>query len=73
MREMINATPLIQRDIDDVIIFATNQQISCGNFLGQVTALAEALPDAPVAINLCENRHAFILGFFAAIVRRKRS
>lgn len=59
----------MQRDIDDIIFLAPNKQINCGTFLGQVAELAESLPEAPVAINLCENRHAFILGFFAAIVR----
>jgi acyl-coenzyme A synthetase/AMP-(fatty) acid ligase len=66
---MIAKTALLARDLDDIIAISRGQRISCRTFLGQVQALAESLPDTPVAINLCEDRYAFMLGFFAAIVR----
>jgi len=66
---MIAETALLARDLDDIIAISRGQRISCRTFLGQLQALAESLPDASVAINLCEDRYAFMLGFFAAIVR----
>lgn len=65
---MINATPLIQRDLDDTIFFNSKHEVSCATFLGQITELTKALPDNSFAINLCEDRHAFMLGFFAAVL-----
>ncbi len=41
----------------------------CDEFLGQAQRLAERLPDAAYAINLCENRYLFMLAFCAAIIR----
>lgn len=43
----------------------------CREFLGQARRLAERLPDAAYAINLCENRYLFMLAFCAAILRRQ--
>ena len=60
---------LLIRNPDDVIANSGGQRIFCRDFLGQLHILADALPDKPVAINLCTNRYAFMLGFFASIVR----
>ena len=60
---------LLTRDPDDIIAISGGQPIYCREFLGQVQVLASSLPDKPVAINLCEDRYGFMLGFFAAIVR----
>src|SRR5690606_15000720 len=43
----------------------------CEDFLGHVQRLAQALPQARHAINLCENSYLFTVAFFAAIVRRQ--
>lgn len=43
--------------------------LSRGEFLRRVRALAARLPEAPFAINLCERRDHFILGFCAALLR----
>ena len=43
----------------------------CSDFLGQVMRLAAVLPERQYAINLCENRYLFMLGFCAAIVKRQ--
>jgi len=42
-------------------------------FFAQVHRLAEALPDAPFVVNLCETRHGFMLGFAAALLRGQTS
>ncbi len=38
-------------------------------FLAQAAALAQTLPEAGHVLNLCESRHAFLLGFAAALLR----
>ncbi|WP_323813916.1 AMP-binding protein [Cellvibrio sp. NN19] len=43
--------------------------VSVSEFIGQVMRLAEQLPAAGFAINLCDNRYLFTLGFCAALVR----
>lgn len=43
----------------------------CSDFLGQVMRLAAVLPERQYAINLCENRYLFMLGFCAAIVKQQ--
>lgn len=43
----------------------------CDEFLGQAQRLAERLPYAAYAINLCENRYLFMLAFCAALLRRQ--
>lgn len=47
------------------------QRWTCGDFLGHVARLSNALPNAPYAINLCENRYLFMVAFCAAIVREQ--
>jgi len=66
---MIAESALLTRNLDDIIAIAGLQSISGRDFLGQVQVLADALPDKPVAINLCVDRYAFMLGFCAAISR----
>ncbi|MEJ0008021.1 MAG: AMP-binding protein [Steroidobacteraceae bacterium] len=43
--------------------------LSAGQFLGQVLAVAEALPPAPYLVNLCEERANFLVAWCAAVVR----
>lgn len=49
----------------------TDLRVSVGEFLGHINALAERLPEAKYAINLCENRYLFLVAFCAAIVRKQ--
>lgn len=44
-------------------------EITIATFIGQVLRLAERLPNADFAINLCDNRYLFTLGFCAVLVR----
>ena len=45
--------------------------ISTATFLQHVWSLAEQLPDGRHALNLCENRYHFLVGFCAVIVKRQ--
>ena len=61
-------SPLTTRRLDDVIACVGDVEIRVDQFLGQVNALAEALPQQRYVINLATNRYTFLLGFCAAIV-----
>lgn len=41
------------------------------DFASAARALASRLPDKPYAVNLCEDRHAFMLGFAACLLARQ--
>ncbi len=43
--------------------------VTAGQFLSQVLALAESLPDRPYLVNLCEARANFLVAWCAAVVR----
>ena len=45
--------------------------ISRRQFLAQACQLAETLPDADAAINLCEDRYTFLLAFVALLMRQQ--
>lgn len=45
------------------------QPVSVETFLAEVRALAASLPTACHVLNLCEDRHRFLLGFCAAMLR----
>lgn len=54
---------------DSVLLYHHGQALSRRHFWAQAWQLAESLPQAGAAINLCEDRHAFLLGFVALILR----
>ena len=64
--------PLI-RDFDAGAVFAFRDRrpIHVEEFLGEVRALAESLPDRRYAVNLCADRYRFAVAFCAALVRRQ--
>jgi len=43
--------------------------VSAGAFLADVQHVADHLPDAPAAVNLCEDRYAFLVAFSAIALR----
>jgi len=47
--------------------------ITAEAFFTQARALAESLPNFRFAINLCDTRHGFMLGFAAALIRGQTS
>jgi acyl-coenzyme A synthetase/AMP-(fatty) acid ligase len=52
-----------------VVAWRAGQAVSAGAFLADVGALAARLPAAPAAVNLCEDRYAFLVAFAALLVR----
>jgi acyl-coenzyme A synthetase/AMP-(fatty) acid ligase len=51
------------------LIWHPGGTVTAGEFLGQVLALADALPDPPYLVNLCEQRANFLVAWCAAAVR----
>ena len=51
------------------LLWRRGAAISAGEFLGQVMALAAALPAQPCLVNLCEQRANFLVAWCAAVVR----
>ncbi|WP_218355002.1 AMP-binding protein [Alteromonas lipotrueiana] len=75
---MPNTFPLITREPEDALAFLTQPvepiglsigPISARQFIAHVKQVANALPNHQHAINLCENRYLFLVGFCAAILR----
>ena len=56
-------------DPDRVIAWRDGRAVRATEFLGEVAALAQRLPSAPAAINLCEDRYAFLVAFAALCTR----
>ena len=51
------------------LIWHRGTGVTAGEFLGQVLALADALPAQPYLVNLCEQRANFLVAWCAAVVR----
>jgi acyl-coenzyme A synthetase/AMP-(fatty) acid ligase len=51
------------------LLWDRGRVVTAGQFLGQVLALAESLPDRPYLVNLCEARANFLVAWCAAVVR----
>jgi len=54
---------------DRVVAWRRGAPVRADEVLGHVLAVAQALPDAPAAINLCLDRYWFAVGFLACAVR----
>jgi 3-hydroxymyristoyl/3-hydroxydecanoyl-(acyl carrier protein) dehydratase len=61
--------PLLRHAPQDVLLLGGEGSLTAGQFLHQAAALARTLPANPHVINVCESRHAFMLGFAAALMR----
>ncbi|HKY91732.1 MAG TPA: AMP-binding protein [Nevskiaceae bacterium] len=62
--------PLIQRYAPDLpLAWRAGRFVPQGEFVAHVLALADALPGAPAALNLCEDRYRFTVAFAALLVR----
>jgi len=66
---MAESLPLLLRHPNEIIAIRGDRQIRCREFLAQVKVLADTLPDAPLAANLCADRYLFMLAFAAIVVR----
>lgn len=62
--------PLLSGAVGErVLAFDASGPICSGRFLADVQALAERLPDARHAINLCDDRYGFLVSFCAVALR----
>ncbi len=60
---------LAHADSTRTIAWRHGRPVSVGDFLADVERAAEALPDASHAINLCQDRYAFLVAFCAVACR----
>ena len=58
---------------DRAIAIRKGVAITQAEFLADALASAAALPDAPFAVNVCEDRYNFLVAFAAAIIRGQTS
>ena len=61
--------PLLTHGPGESVAFWRGAEVDRETFLAHAHRLAENLPKAPFAINLCENRYAFMTAFAAALIR----
>ncbi|MEX1828116.1 AMP-binding protein [Luteibacter sp. CQ10] len=61
--------PLLAGSPSRVVAWRDGAAVSAGEFLAHVRLVAEALPDAVGAVNLCEDRYAFLVAFAALALR----
>lgn len=61
--------PMVRGDGDAVIAFGPDGSITRATFLAHVRGAAALLPDAPFALNLCEDRYRFLVAFCAVALR----
>lgn len=67
-------TPLVaQHCLDAPLCFHQGRWVCVGEFVGTAQALAASLPQAPWAINGCEDRYAFMVVFAALLLRGQAS
>lgn len=59
---------LAEHDFSRILVRRGTQSISAGRFLADVFALAERLPSAHYAVNLCQDRYSFLVSFCAVVV-----
>jgi len=55
--------------VQRVIAWRDGRAVTVGQFLADVNALAARLPAAQAAVNLCEDRYAFLVAFAALLAR----
>lgn len=65
-----HALPLLGgSDAERVLGWKGGQPVRAGAFLAHALAMAQRLPDGRHVVNLCEDRHAFLVAFCAALIR----
>ena len=63
------ASALVAGAAERPVAFGSAGGVALRDFLDEVRGLAALLPDRPFALNLCEDRHRFLVAFAAAAVR----
>ncbi|GAA0917993.1 xanthomonadin biosynthesis 3-hydroxybenozate--AMP ligase XanA2 [Rothia nasimurium] len=61
--------PLLAGPPSRVVAWRDGRAVSAGEFLAHAQRVAASLPDASAAVNLCEDRYAFLVAFVALILR----
>jgi len=61
--------PLLVGSLSRPVAWRDGKAVSAGVFLAHVRRVAAMLPDADSAVNLCEDRYAFLVAFAALLVR----
>lgn len=61
--------PLLHATTDRTMLWHQGRPISVARFLAEVRHVAAQLPRADAAINLCEDRYAFLVAFSAIVLR----
>lgn len=70
MADIAQMLPLVQgHAASDVMVLHRGRAIVRSEFMAEVMALAEQLPDAGQAFNCCEDRYHFLVAFAALLVR----
>ena len=60
---------LVASDPQRTLAWRHGRAVSAAQFLAHVAQVAARLPEAPAAVNLCEDRYAFLVAFCALAVR----
>ncbi|HEX7813969.1 AMP-binding protein [Dyella sp.] len=60
---------LVAHDAGRLVTWRDGQAIDAARFLADVHRVAKALPEAAAAVNLCEDRYAFLVAFAAIVLR----
>lgn len=69
-REAPQRLPLLGAvDPTRVVAWRHGEAVNAAGFLAQVQAVADGLPAAVAAVNLCEDRYAFLVAFCAIVLR----
>ena len=61
--------PLAAGDPARILAFVGGEAVSAATFLSQVRALAQLLPEAGHAVNLCQDRYHYLVAFCAVALR----
>ena len=70
IRPRVARLPLLgAADPARVVAWRHGEPVGAAQFLASVQAVAATLPDAPAAVNLCEDRYAFLVAFCALVLR----
>lgn len=62
---------LAATDLRRHVAWRHGEAIDAGHFLAHVRQVAACLPDAASAVNLCDDRYAFLVAFCALVLRRQ--
>ncbi len=68
-REAPVQLPMLSSELAQIVTRRDGTAISKARFLAHVNAIAARLPRAPAAVNLCEDRYAFMVAFCAIMLR----